>query len=86
MTDIRRNLVAPYGSFEPIPTNHTPTVSTTSILANYYSQNSALYLTAKKTHEPSTNSDAIPFTSGYARLIRFSFEYKNLTLRLKPII
>ena len=52
MTNTQRNPVAPYGSFEPIPTNPTPTVSTSS----------ALYLTTEETHEPSINSDAIPFT------------------------
>ena len=62
MADTQRHLVGPYRSFEPIPTNPTPTISTTSISADYYSQNSTLYLTAKETHEPSTNSDAIPFS------------------------
>ena len=62
MTDNQRNPAAPYGSFEPIPTNPTPNVSTTSIFADYYSQNLAIYLTVEETHEPSTNSDAIPFT------------------------
>ena len=62
MTDTQINPAAPYGSFKPIPTNPTPIVSTTSVLANYYSQNSAIYLTIEETHEPSTNSDAIPFT------------------------
>ena len=62
MTDTQRNPAAPYGSFEPIPTNPTPTISTTSILAIYYSQNSSLYLTTEETHEPSTNSDTIPFS------------------------
>ena len=62
MTDTQRNHVAPYGSFKPIPTNPTPSCSTTSIPADYYSQNSTLYLTAEEAHEPSNNSDAIPFT------------------------
>ena len=62
MTDTQRNPVAFSASFKPIPTNPTLTVSTTSILADYYSQNSTLYLTTEETHEPSTNSDAIPFT------------------------
>ena len=62
ITDTQRNPAAPHGYFKPIPTNPTPTVSTSSIPTDYYSQNSALYLTAKETHEPSTNSTAIPFT------------------------
>ena len=62
MTDTQRNHAAPYGSFKPIPTNPTPIVSTTSIPAHYYCHNSALYLTAEETHEPSTNSNTIPFT------------------------
>ena len=54
VTNAQRNPTAPSGSSEPIPTNPTPTVSTTSIApttpsttsvaADYYSQNSALYL------------------------------------------
>ena len=62
MTDTQRNPAVPCGSFKPIPTNSTPAVSTTSILVDYYSQNSPLYLTAEETHEPSNKLDAIPFT------------------------
>ena len=57
-TDTHRIPTEPYGSFEHIPTNPTPIVSTTSIPTDYYS----LYLTTEETHEPSTNSNAIPFT------------------------
>ena len=62
MTDAQRNPVAPCGSSEPISTNPTPIVSTISVPADYYSQNSALYLIAEEPHEPSTNLGAIPFT------------------------
>ena len=36
MTNTQRNHAVPYGSFEPIPTNPTPIVSTTSIPPDFF--------------------------------------------------
>ena len=63
MIDTQRNPAALYDSFKPILTHPIPIISITSILADYYSLNSTVYLIVEETHEPSTNSDAIPFTN-----------------------